>query len=157
GDSSADAGVLHFPAENEAEVLLPRRQEFADYALRIADLLQTVAAVEQRSIWDVLHDVSGPPADVLRFRHTAATSTLGVLPLEEGVRLIRGPRDLLLAAACSVHNPQPYYPKQSFKEALDFLASCRLGQTERGSYIATVLAPVPPTVDAQPSLFGESL
>ena len=34
-----------------------------------------------------------------------------------------------------------------FKEAEEFLASCRLGQTERGSFVATIVAPVPPEIE----------
>jgi len=152
--SSVDVAVLHHPAQPEAEVLLPRRREFGDYALRVADVIRTVAAVEQRAIGEVLRDVSGPPADVIRLRLAAPGATLGVLPLEEGIQLIQGGRDLLLAAACSAHQPQPHYPRQTFREALDFLADCRLGQTERGSYVATLLAPVPPVIEPQPSLFA---
>lgn len=61
--STADVGVLYFPAQPDAEILLPRRREYGDYALRMADAVRTLAAVEQRSVWEVLRDVSGPLAD----------------------------------------------------------------------------------------------
>jgi hypothetical protein len=38
------------------------------------------------------------------------------------------------------------YPRQSVAEAADFVRSCRIGQTERGSYVAAILAPVPPNL-----------
>src|SRR5207249_2670216 len=73
------------------------------------------------------------------------------------LQLLQGGRDLLLAAACSAHEPRAYYPRQSFREALDFLQGCRVGQTERGSFVATILAPVPPSLDraAPQSLYPE--
>jgi len=56
-----------------------------------------------------------------------------------------------MAAACSAHHPQAYFPRQTYAPAQDFLRSCRVGQTERGSFVATILAPVTPEV--APSLF----
>jgi len=38
------------------------------------------------------------------------------------------------------------------KQVDDFLKECRFGQTERGSFVATILAPVPPEI--QPPLAG---
>jgi hypothetical protein len=151
---SAKATTYRLPNEPDAEVLLPRNRDIADYALRMGDVAQMIAAVEQRSIREVLVDLSGPTADVIRLGITAPEATLGTLPLDEGIRLVQGGREILLAAACSAHHPQPFYPRQSFKEAMDFLASCRLGQTERGSFIATILAPVPPLIEP-PSLFPD--
>jgi hypothetical protein len=149
---SGKATIFRFPNQPDAEVLLPRTRDCADYALRMGDVAQMIAAVEQRPIREVLVDLSGPPADVIRFGILAPEASLGNLPLDEGIRLVQGAREILLAAACSAHHPQPFYPRQSFKEAMDFLATCRLGQTERGSFIATILAPVPPLLEP-PSLF----
>ena len=73
------------------------------------------------------------------------------MPLGEGLKLLQSGRDLLLAAACSAHQPQSSYARQTFAPAQDFLKSCRLGQTERGSFVATILAPVPAK---GPSLFA---
>lgn len=153
--STAKATVYRFAQEPDAEVLLPSTRELADYALRMGDVAQMIAAVEQRSIREVLVDLSAPPADILRVGILAPEASLGTLPLDEGIRLVQGGRDILLAAACSAHHPQPFYPRQSFKEAMDFLATCRLGQTERGSFIATIIAPVPPLIE-QPSLFPDA-
>jgi hypothetical protein len=153
--STNGVGIYRFPGEGDAEILLPLRRDWADYALRMGDLVLTLAAVEQRSVWEVINDLSGPAGDVLRLRVAAPNATLGTLPLEDGLRLLQGGRDLLLAAACSAHQAQAYYPRQSFREALEFLESCRVGQTERGSYVATIIAPVP--VDLEPSLFPNDL
>jgi hypothetical protein len=153
--SANGVGIYRFPGERDAEILLPLRRDWADYALRMGDLVLTLAAVEQRSVWEVINDLSGPAGDVLRFRVAAPNATSGTLPLDDGLRLLQGGRDLLLAAACSAHQAQAYYPRQSFREALDFLEGCRVGQTERGSYVATIIAPVP--VDLEPNLFPSDL
>ncbi len=56
--SSAVAGVYHLPSDPEAEILLPRDRGFADYALRLSEVLQALAGAERRTAWEVLEDLS---------------------------------------------------------------------------------------------------
>ena len=54
--SSPEAGVYHLPADPAAEILLPRDRGFVDYALRVSEVLQALAAVERRTACEVLED-----------------------------------------------------------------------------------------------------
>ena len=112
----------------------------------MADVVLALATVERRSPLEVLNDLSGPPSDVLRLRVSAPDATLGNLPLDEGLQLLRGGRDMLLSAACSTVRPQAFHPEMSLKQPNDFIKNCRLGQTERGSFVATIITPVPPSL-----------
>lgn len=56
--SSRQAGVYHLPADPTAEILLPRDRDFVDYALRLSEVLQALAAAERRTAWQVLEDLS---------------------------------------------------------------------------------------------------
>ena len=155
-DATTDKAVVYrYPNEPDAEAIVPKSRELGDYAARLADVAGMLAAVEQRSLGQIVSDISGPPADILRLGIVESNATLGNLPLDEGIRLITGGRDLLLAAACSAHSPQPYYPRQSFKDAVEFVESCRLGQTERGSFVTKFIAPVPALVDRQRSFLDD--
>jgi hypothetical protein len=151
--STPKGNVYRYPALRDAEALIPSRRDLADYVERMADVVQMLAAVEQRSAWEIIADLSSPPADVLRLRISAPNATLGTLPLDEGIRLIDGARSLLLAAACSARQAAAFYPRQAYKEALEFLQACHLGQTERGSFVAKIMAPVPPEISRQGTLF----
>src|SRR6185436_4155676 len=84
------------------------------------------------------------PGDVLRLCVRSPTAESGSLPLGEGLNLCRGGRDRLLAAACSAHQPQPFFGRRGFAQAREFLRSCRLGQTERDSYAISLIAPISP-------------
>jgi hypothetical protein len=153
---STDRGnVFRYPNIDDAEALLPTHRDVADYTERMADIVQMLAAVEQRNVWQVLADISAPPADVLRLQVTSPGTTLGALPLTEGIRLIEGGKGLLLAAACSAHQVQAFYPRQAYRASLDFLETCQLGQTERGSFVATILAPIPPDIGRQMDMFPD--
>jgi len=151
---SSKAIFYRLPGQKNAEVLLPRQRDIADYVSRMGDILEMLTAVEQRPVGEVLRDISGPPADVIRLGVTTPEATLGTLPLEEGVQLVKGGCEMLVAAACSVRSPQAFYPRQSFREVTEFLKECRLGQTERGSFVATIITPVPPLIEAQSPLPG---
>ena len=107
-DASSDpqGSVYRYPAISDAEALLPGRRDLADYVERMADVVQILAAVEERNALQVLADLSMPPADVLRLQITARDATLSTLPLEEGIRLIQGAR----AACCLRRRVAPVRP-----------------------------------------------
>jgi hypothetical protein len=138
--------LLHHPTIPRVDLLLPLDRELADYGNRMAELVATLATIEERP-WDqIIKDLSGPSGDVIRLRVVADDATLGNLPLDEGIGLLRGGRDILVAASCSILRPQPFHPQKLSREVRSFLKSCRLGQTERGSFVATIITPVPPLV-----------
>jgi hypothetical protein len=92
----------------------------------------------------VLEHLLLPPSDVLRFREVSPDAEAGNLPFDHAVRMINGTRRLLLSVAHSVLVPQPYHPRLSRSEAEEFVNRCRLGQTERGSFILNVACPLEP-------------
>ena len=147
-ESSTKAAVFQHPTSTDAEVVVPLRRDLGDYTSRMADVVQTLSAFENRPIWEVLQDLSTPPSDILRLRVIAPEATLGSLPLDEGIQLLRGGRDALLASACSVKRPLAFHPQKTLKDADAFIRGCKLGQTERGSFVATIIAPVPPEIQS---------
>ena len=52
------------PSFPGAELLLPLKREVGDFVLRMADVVVSLATIEQRPAREVLKDVSGPPGDV---------------------------------------------------------------------------------------------
>jgi len=64
-------------------------------------------------------------------------------------------KDVVLAAACSAVYARPNYPTRKPAEATDYLRQVRLGQTERGSFVLTVLCPVPPELLNPPTLLPQ--
>jgi len=55
-------------------------------------------------------------------------------------------RDLMLAAACAAVAPKQVFAKRKPDQAMKYLREARIGQTQRGSYVSTVLSPVPPVL-----------
>jgi hypothetical protein len=141
----------------EVEILLPIRAELGDYAARMGDVVETLSEVERRPQLLVFADLIKSGFDVLRFRAVEADDA-GTIALEQGVGLYDHARDLMAAAANATVKPRRVYRSRRgvFDQARDYLQQLRLGQTEVGSYVLTVLSPVPPALETeQAALFPE--
>lgn len=142
------AVALSHPEHPGVELVVPMERTLGDYVLRMADVVVAIARLEDRPVEQVLNDLATPPGDVFRFRVAGSVATLGNLPLDEAIRLIAGGRQLLWASAYSTIQPQALLPQRTLKQVDEFLKSCRMGQTERGSFVATIITPVPPEIQA---------
>jgi hypothetical protein len=103
------------------EVLVPLDQRLRDYPLRMTDLLETLAAAEQRDPTSVLGDLDLRWADVL-YARLDTFSLAGLAPALTGLR------DLVLAAAKAV---EP-------RKAWDHVRNTQVGTAHTGNPLITV-------------------
>lgn len=146
--TSSTEDVLDFeaPGNGGARLRLLLDPTFSDYPVRMAELVEVLARWEERGFLEVLNDLLSPPGDRIRIRIFSESTRSGSILLEDSVRLRRASQQLLLASAHSALRPQQHFARLSSGPALEFLASCREVQTERGSYVASLLVPVDPPV-----------
>lgn len=142
--------VVVYTHASAGEVDVPLDSTLADYARRMGELVEHIAAVEQRSVLEVHSDLSMPPGDLLGFRVRSELVGSGTIPLVDGLRLREAQRNLILAAAHAAIQPQRYYPQLSRREPTALLAQCREAQTARGSYVMNLLVPVEPAIGKLP-------
>jgi hypothetical protein len=119
---------------------------FSDYALRMAELIDVLARVEGRSFLEILNDLLIPPGDRIRFRIFSESTRSGTISLEDSIRLRQATKQLVLASAHAALKPQRHFARLAQAPALELLQECRETQTERGSYVASLLVPVTPPV-----------
>lgn len=124
------------------ELILPRTQRLGDYANVVSQLIEIFAKAAETDELSLYRDLVTADRDVIRVR--AAGGNDGAVSMSDGVDLIQGASDMLLAAACSLENPKPLYRAGANKEASEYLRQMRLGQTEQGSFVVTLLTPVVP-------------
>ena len=124
------------------EIIVPRTEHLGDYASVVATLIETFAEVAGQGQMVVYRSLVTADRDVVRVR--AAESDDGSVPLHDGVDFIAGCRDMLLSAACSLGEPQPVYRAGANQEAVRLVKQVRLGQTDQGSFVVTLLTPVVP-------------
>ena len=140
-----------YAGEARPEIIVPRTERLGDYASAVAALIETFAQVAGQDELTVYRSLVIADRDVVRVR--AAESDDGSVTLSQGADLIGGARDMLLSAACSLRDPRPVYRAGANREAADLLKRVRLGQTDQGSFVVTLLTPaVPPPM---PALFPD--
>ncbi|MCP4695324.1 MAG: hypothetical protein GY862_00540 [Gammaproteobacteria bacterium] len=127
--------------KEEYELLVPARRNLGDYASCMANVLKTLAREEQRSQLYVYNDLSVSGNDVIRVRALEGDEN-GTIPFHDGVVLYGAAEKMVKAGACSAIEPKPYYRSCNFALVKEYMKSVRLGQTEYGSYVMTLLSPV---------------
>lgn len=127
------------------ELVIPATASLGDYPAVVSDLIRLFSSVEDRSELQVYKDLAGADRDVVRVRAPEAEDD-GSVRIEAGVELFSHARDLLLSAACAATEPRATYRAGKNKEAASYMDRVRLGQTEHGSFVVTLLAPVPPAL-----------
>ena len=125
------------------EIVIPRTDRLGDYADVVSRLIEIFAEAADTDALSLYRELVNADCDVVRVRAVPERIDDAVT-LEDGVHLINGARAMLLAAACSLWEPQPFYHGRPNRKASDCLQQVRLGQTEQGSYVITLLTPVSP-------------
>lgn len=143
-----------YSLEGAPRVVVPATADFADYSEIVSQVIKVVAKAEERSELSVYRDLTVADIDLIRVRAPEAQDD-GSITVEAGVEFVQQSRDLLLAAACSAAKPQRAYRAGKNKEANDYLKDVRLGQTEHGSFVLTLISPVPPSLTGQGTFWPE--
>jgi hypothetical protein len=134
-----------YAGADRPEIVVPRTDMVADYASVVSRLIEIFASSSGRDQLAVYRDLVGADRDVVRVRVLGTND--GSVALDDGVRIVVQARDMLLAAACAARSPQPMYRPEACREAHDYLRRVKLGQTEQGSFVVTLLSPVPPLLE----------
>ncbi len=130
-----------FTGEGLPEIILPRTAHLGDYARVVSMVIEIFAKVADVDELTLYRDLVMADRDVVRVRAVDGDDS-GSVAVSDGVDLMSGARDMILAAACSLQEPQPLYRAGANRKARDYLSRVRLGQTEQGSFAITLLSPV---------------
>jgi hypothetical protein len=138
-----------YGAADKPEIVLPRTDRLGDYPTVISKLVAIFAKATEQDELATYRDLISADRDVVRIRSFGGDDDGSVL-IDSGVEIVVQSRQMLLAAACAARSPQPLFRTGANKEATDYMRRVKLGQTEHGSFVVTLLAPVPPLL--QPCL-----
>ena len=130
-----------FMGEGLPEIILPRTAHLGDYARVVSMIIEIFAEVADVDELALYRDLAIADRDVVRVRAVGGDES-GSLVVSDGIDLLSGARDMILAAACSLQGAQPIYRAGANREAMAYLNRVRLGQTEQGSFAITLLSPV---------------
>ena len=125
------------------EIIIPRTAHLGDYATVVSTLIETFAEVAGQDEMTVYRDLITSDCDVIRIRALGHEHG-GDLSVGIGAEVLCGARDMVLAAACSLDNPQPLYRNGANEEAHDYLRRVRLDGIDQANFVVTLLSPVAP-------------
>lgn len=131
------------------QVLAPLHQGWRDYGRRVQSVIDTLGEAEGRSQLAVLRDITAVFADIVRLRAVQGPAADDTIAFLDGLGLTAAGRGVLLAAACAAVQPQKGYAARKPPQATRYLETLRLGQSERGSYVMTILSPVSPALQTE--------
>ncbi len=121
-------------------LLLPLDKAYGDYSQRFSEALQAITQADGITPQRLAASIALARSDVTRIVALQDTDRDGSIPLAEGLALVEGARNLHIAGACAAIETKAYYGPRKPKEAEAYTARLRLGQTERGSYVLTVIS-----------------
>jgi hypothetical protein len=127
------------------ELLIPFTSEIADYASAVERLITFISRFENRDQLTIYRDLTRADTDVIRVRALEAYDD-GSIDIDSGVGIFQHARDMLASAACSAIDPRRSYHLGKVQRAEDYMRRVRLGQTEVGSFVVALLAPIPPAL-----------
>ena len=115
----------------------------------MVDAVIAISLLEVRSPLTVLKEVMGYFADLVRIRVFHNDVDAGTIPINDGVLLNIRARDLMTSAVMSTASKRRHFMGKRSPEVKAYIDSLRLGQTEVGSYIVNIIAPVGPSQSDQ--------
>lgn len=111
GWTKADAYGDHsdvYAGPSLPEIIIPRTRRLGDYAPVVSRLISIFAQTAEISETTLYNGLVIADRDAVRARVSDGAAD-GSVDLNSGVSLVAGIRDTLLATACSLRNPRPFY------------------------------------------------
>lgn len=137
------ANIWHLKNNDEYEILQPVDFELKDFNNRVGDLINTLCDVDKKTEAEVIKEIDNISSDIISLRVIHDDVAKGEIPFSDGILLFNKTKELMLSAARSVVKPQKDKYSGKNPEVVDrFLNSLRLGQTEVGSYVLNLIAPI---------------
>lgn len=131
-------------AKDSSQLFLPLSPRPHDFEDRLQEFVTTLALLQNEDRDALITNLRYATADLVRIRLVSPRVGPGELPIGDGAELFEGAREMMLAAACATVNVRPNFGPRKPRQAVDYLDQVRLGQTERGSYVVTVISDVAP-------------
>jgi hypothetical protein len=134
--------IWHNPNQPTNELVFPIDKTVHDYELIAKQFINKLADIEEKDNENVVNYISNILINNVKVRLASDDVGDGSIPYEKGLALIQNAKDMLTSAALSAYKKRNFYVGSYPDIVTDYVNSIRLGQTERGSYIVNLLAPI---------------
>ena len=137
-----DIKIFQYKKEDLFEqVTIPLDKKLRDYKNAMYDAVCKIAYVEKKSVEQLMLYLLNPNTDILKIRLEKKDVEAGNILFDDAIRMYESAKKLLAATALDILHPKKYHQGRMDDCVLEFLSSCRFGQTEIGSYVVSVICP----------------
>ncbi len=123
------------------EIIVPIDKSLDDYNDLLLTAIDKLVGIEKRSRQSIIDALVMPSSDIINFRLNDSSTREGYISLVKGPQFLMSCQKALLAAACSVEDPQRHYQKLSRSVAKSFLEECKFN-TKAGSFVVNIMCPL---------------
>ncbi|ENA1775756.1 hypothetical protein ABF229_000949 [Yersinia ruckeri] len=137
------ANIWRSDKREDYEILQPINTDLKDFSNRVKDLINVLCKMENKTTSEIIKEIDNISNDVISLRVIHDDVANGEIPFSDGVLLFQKTKELMLSAARSVIKPQRAKYLGKNPELVErFFNSLKLGQTEVGSYVLNLIAPI---------------
>ena len=144
-----DVRVFQKDQKDFCQVVIPMDELLTDYDDAMLLACQKVAEYESRTVEQLLLYLLNPNADILKIHIEKKAVESGSILLDDAIKVYENAKRMLGAAAQDVLKPALVHQGRVETSVLEFLAGCRFGQTEVGSYVVSVICPMTEVKDGE--------
>lgn len=123
------------------EIVVPVDKALDAYDALLSTAVDKLVGIEKRPRRAIIDALVMPPSDIVNFRLKDSSTKEGFISLSKGPQFLVSCQKALLAAACSVEDPQKHYQKLSRLVAKSFLDECKFN-TKTGSFVVHIMCPL---------------
>ena len=130
--------------DNIKRVWLPLNKSVDDYGEVLQEFFIKISDYENQSIRTLTDDIlSFSIGDVIKLRTEDPMNVhSNTLLFDDGIILFNQGKDMLCAAAKSIHEKKAVHSPGRTTQISNYINSLRIGQTEKGSFIARIISPI---------------
>lgn len=122
-----------------SDLLVPISKTVKDFNIRYAEILNLLSEYYNRDKQDVLQDILYFGADIAKFRIDSPNSRDGTLSISDADKFYSNIKHVVISSARAVIDAKPKYPSNIPKKVQTLYDNSRIGQTQRGSYVISVI------------------
>lgn len=123
---------------NVSEIVIPLNKEYKDYNDVIIRNIERLLSHYDIAFDKLIHKIRQETKDLVKIRIINDDVKDGMIPLDDGVKLIESAKELMSASALSVISKKRVYLGKLPDIANKYMGNLKLGQTETGSYIINI-------------------
>ncbi len=134
--------VLNSPKNDFKQLIFPVDPSTSDYPEMAEFAIHKMAEYCQKPFFSVMEEIREVNDDVIALRYYSDNKIINSLSFQEALESIESTKQMILAAGCTVINPNLYHKRLARSEALEILKKTRFRHTAEGSFVLKISCPV---------------